>query len=80
MHSKETLKHIFEESLSLANHERTGMTIKGTKGTGKGQALAGITGAPAGNFHGTMDISDTTAADESIAAAGVIQDYTFRLA
>ena len=78
LQSKEAMKKVFEEAMADMKGERTGMKIRDVKGTQKGQALAGIIGGPADSYHGTMDISGVSAADESIAAAGVIQNYEFK--
>jgi hypothetical protein len=71
------LKDICEEALSHTVFERTGQKIKGIKATNNSSALAGFINTSGEESRIDQDISDVTADNWSIAAAGVIKNMDF---
>jgi hypothetical protein len=72
------LKEICEEALSRTVFERTGQKIKGVKATNNSSALAGFINTSGEESRIDQDISDITADNWSIAAAGVIKNMDFK--
>jgi hypothetical protein len=72
------LKDICEEALSHTVFERTGQKIKGVKATNNSSALAGFINTSGEESRIYQDISDVTADNWSISAAGVIKNMDFR--
>ncbi|GAM44150.1 hypothetical protein TCE0_060r19549 [Talaromyces pinophilus] len=67
-----------EEELSRTVYERTGQKIKGVKATTHSSSLAGFINASRDELMIDQDISDVTADNWSVAAAGVIKDLNFK--
>jgi hypothetical protein len=72
------LKEICEEALSHTVFERTGQKIKGVKATNNSSALAGFINTSGEESKIDQDISDVTADNWSIAAAGVMKNIDFK--
>jgi hypothetical protein len=72
------LKDICEEALSHTVFERTGQKIKGVKATNNSSALAEFINTSGEESRIYQDISDVTADNWSISAAGVIKNMDFR--
>jgi len=76
--SNDTLKKMCEEALSGTVYERTGQKIRGVKATNNSSAWAGFYNTSKEESNIDQDISDITADNQSIAAAGVFRDIDFK--
>jgi hypothetical protein len=76
--SNDTFRKMGEEALSRTVYERTGQKIKGVKATNSSAALAGFINTSGEELKIDQDISDVTADNWSIAAAGVMKNVDFK--
>lgn len=67
-----------EGELSRTVYERTGQKIKGVKATNHSSSLAGFINTSGDELTIDQDISDVTADNWSVAAAGVIKNLNFK--
>ncbi|KAJ0415416.1 hypothetical protein BJY00DRAFT_293548 [Aspergillus carlsbadensis] len=67
----------FDEELSKTVFERTGQRIRGVRATNASGAAVGFVNTAGETFNIDQDISDITADNGSIAAAGVIRGFDF---
>jgi hypothetical protein len=72
------LQEVCEEALSHTVFERTGQKIRGVKATKNSSALAGYVNTSGEESRIDQDISDATADNWSVAAAGVIKNMDFK--
>lgn len=76
--SNDTFWKMCEEALSRTVYERTGQKIKGVKATNYSAALTGFINTSGEESKIDQDISDVTADNWSVAAAGVIKNMDFK--
>ncbi|KAL4884610.1 hypothetical protein BJY04DRAFT_215072 [Aspergillus karnatakaensis] len=70
-------RQAFDAELSSTVRQRTGQKIRGVKATNNSAALAGFMNTEAQSYNIDQDISDITACNWSVAAAGVVKDFDF---
>ena len=76
--SNDTFRKMCEEALSRTVYERTGQKIKGVKATNNSTAVTGFINTSREELNIAQDISDVTADNWSVAAAGVIKNLDFK--
>lgn len=70
--SNEILSRTAEEAVSKLHYERTGQRIKGLRATDHSIALTGLINAPESAVRTDQDISDVSADNWGVVAAGIV--------
>jgi hypothetical protein len=76
--SNDAFRKMCEEALSRTVYERTWQKIKGVKATNYSAAVTGFINTSGEGLNIAQDISDVTADNWSVAAAGVIKNLDFK--